>query len=231
MTRIVRNIYGKKYFSKKINITPDLTDLIETTIREGQPLKLFYLWGLHKKCRINEFDEAALLFLSSIFSHIENIMFGLSRTVEFTLVLSDSHAVLNGIPDDCIQSYSNDVRKWASSSGWSTKFLSELWDAYGLTQTMINEEAETIPDTAINDLLHSFATKYFSSADKMIGAKRYQVARLMEKSIIEKEFAGYIHLTAADTRLSSLQPSLPHFHVWTVKRGSSKKPWFMYGTE
>ena len=232
ISRIVDSIYRKKYFSKKINVSSDLEALFEISIKERQPLKLFYLWGTHRKDRMNNADKVALSFLTGVIKHIENVMSETSCTIDFTLVISDIHGKINEVPDANICSYVAEVSEWAvSNNGWKIRYLSEIWKKHGLSVNKILEFAESVPDEAIDGLLIKFAGKYYGGRDKKAGAKRYLVARQLEKAIIEKEFCGCIHVSAADTRLIYLQPDLPHFQVWGIKRGTSKKPWFMNGFE
>jgi hypothetical protein len=225
------NIYRKRFFSKRINVNSDLVRLLEKTIQERRPLKLFYLWGIHKKDLMNNSDEVALSFLNDVINHIENVMASVSCPIEFTMVLSDAHAELNGVPIESIRSYLAEVSEWAINKGWDVRYLSDLWKNHGLTLDIISEMAKEVTDEAIDGLLMTSASKYYGGDDKKIGAKRYQVARQLEKEIMKKEFTDYIHVSAVDARLLYLQPDLPHFQVWTIKKGISKKPWFINGAE
>ena len=224
--KLIERIYRKRFFAKRIDITPDLLRLVEQAFVEYVPLKLFYLWGIHKREQMNKYDEIALSFLALFIEHVKN---ELSCPIDFTLVLSDVHARINEIPVSSINYYRDAIARWALEKKWNIRMLSDIWDNYGLKQNKIIEIAEEIPDESIDDLLLSFAVKYFTGSDKMIGAKRYYVARQMEKAIIEKEFGDSIHVTAADKRLLYLQPQLPHFQVWSLGKGRSNKPWFLNG--
>lgn len=226
---VVDKIYRKKYFSRKISVNSDLTELLEMTIKDRQPLKLFYLWGIHKKDRMNNADEVALSFLGNFINHIEMVMSSFSCSVKFTMVMSDIHAELNEVPKECFHYYLQEVSDCAINKGWNVRYLSSIWKKHGLSIEKIFEMAKQVSDESIDELLITYASKYYNGDDKKTGAKRYQVARQLEKIIMEKEFADHIQVSAVDPKLMHLQPNLPHFQVWSLKKGTSKKPWFING--
>jgi len=222
--RILKRIYRKRFFSKKIIKSSELTTIINKSVIEGETLKLFYLWGIYDKRNKNNYDDLALLFLSKFINHIKAVV---ECPVEFTIVLTDAHAKINLIAPETTSAYSNEIQAWAFTQKWRVVMLSDIWMKYGLTEEQISDYIETMPANSIDKLLMNFSTKYYKDKDKEKGAMRYYAARTLEKKIIEDDFASYIHITAADTRLDYLQPDMPHFHIWTLKKGKSAKPWFL----
>lgn len=218
-------MYQRRFFSRSIEPSPVLTRLLNATLCNSEvPLNFFYLWGMYKRCQKNEYDQTAIALLADMLNHISNV---LSRPIVFTLILADVHARLNGMDEKAIKEYGRDIMDEALVQGWRTEWLSYVWQNTGLEIDEVYRIADSMSDEMVDDLLFKSAAKYYTGDDKLRGAKCYLAMRLIEKKAIEQKFKDAIHLTAADPRLSYLQPELPTFHIWTLKRGTSRKPWFL----
>lgn len=225
---MIEKIYRQKFFASRIRNAHAIDILIEGLIQNHSAFKMFYLWGLHKKKVMDCYDRRALHFLLDLVQYVSS---KLHCSTSLTMVLADSHARVNNVPEDSISLYCKSAKECFDEMKWDTLLLSHLWAENGLTISIVDQHASCLADNMVNHSASVFAQKYYFGDDKVFGAKRYVAARILEKPILEKKFKDFVHVTAADPINLSLQPSLPFFHVWTVHRGRSVKPWFVDGSE
>ncbi len=223
--QLISTLYRQKYFSRKIEVTEDLVEIILDSLMSEEPiLRVFYFWGVHKKKHVNKFDLKALSFLEHLIGYFSEHF---CCAVDMQLILANTHAEINGVQHDSIKQYSAEIQEQAMTYGWHTSYVSELWARNGISIKKVDELANRLSDEQVGDFLLAFAKKYYLGKDKLRGAKRYIAARLLEKPVFEEKYKGLIQFTAADPRLQFLQPDLQHFYIWTLHRGRSGMPWFM----
>ncbi|MFH0817558.1 MAG: asparagine synthase-related protein [Candidatus Micrarchaeota archaeon] len=201
-----------------------LKKIVRGCIVKNKSIKLFMLWGVWRKNGINFADVEAVEILGKMLSKIKNEH---GPGANLTIVLTDSHAELNGVEKKEIygyDSYMASIERYARSKGYETKRLSEVLGKASLGG--IGEEARKIEGGEIWGNLVSSAEKYYGGKDKLEGARAYVGRRLAEKPILSKIFEGSIFLTYNGPRYDALAPDLPTLYIISNKKRESGKPWF-----
>ncbi|PJC24206.1 asparagine synthase (glutamine-hydrolyzing) [Candidatus Uhrbacteria bacterium CG_4_9_14_0_2_um_filter_41_50] len=199
-----------------------LLETILRSVRSKKPIEFVMYWGKGERDIIGEKEKEAILYLKKMLSMIlEKYPFG----SKVTLILTDTHAELNGHTKSQINQYFDSVITLARQAKFYTTNLSTLaiFDEQALMKKLGGEK---ISDELLNILVES-SEKHCKKYNPDIGAKLYYLQNLIEKKEIEKSFSEAIFLTYNGNELDEIFPNkIPIFYMYSIKKGTSVKPWF-----
>jgi hypothetical protein len=143
-----------------------------------------------------------------------------------TLVFTDTHASLNGHSQESIETYFADLDAAARSRGFDVCRLSTLMNAVEIEADAVLTE---FPSEELLAGLAVSAAKWFrGEGTTEEGALRYFRANMVERRVLEQAFPHTIFVTFNGSSLRSLFPeSMPIFYMFSVRHGTSDKPWFL----
>jgi hypothetical protein len=143
------------------------------------------------------------------------------------LLLTDTHAELNGYCRQDIDRYFDEIRAAAAHRGFETRLLGPLVKAAGNLATAAPLE-DTVSAEMLSRLTASAAKWYRGAGTPEHGALTYLRMNLIEQRVVERAYPGSIFITFNGSDLRKLFPrQLPIFYMYSLRRGVSVKPWFM----
>ena len=144
-----------------------------------------------------------------------------------TLILTDTHAELNGYCRQDIDRYFDEIKAAAKQRDFETCSLGQLVKAAGNLATAAPLD-ETVSAKMLSILTTSAAKWYRGAGAPEEGALTYLRMNLIEQRVVERAFPGSIFITFNGSDLRKLFPrQLPIFYMYSLRRGVSVKPWFM----
>lgn len=198
-----------------------LQHITEIAIRSQSPLSFVLYWGKGPRAYACAPERECLEYLASM---AERIQRAYSPGARFDLVFTDTHAELNGHRPHEIAQYFEEVVGVADSRLFQGRLLSEVVDrARPFPDLGVRPDPETL------QRLEACAAKWFrgeGSAED--GARRYYRMNMDERRAIELEFSQSIFVTFNGSAYRSLFPDqMPIFYMYSVRKGTAVKPWFM----
>jgi hypothetical protein len=141
-------------------------------------------------------------------------------------VFTDTHAGLNGHSPESICQYFEDIAGAAHSRDFQICWLGQLVATH---RTQFSEfSGDEIPGDILSRLTRSAEKWYHGDGTSEEGAKRYFCLNMLERQTIEGAFPSSIFITFTGSELRSLFPDhLPIFYMYSLRRGTSVKPWFI----
>lgn len=224
--KLIADVYCTRFFRRRPSGHSLNTTLRDALCAVPPRLRLFLLWGVHKKEQVGADDHETIEFLSKFQQYLTQ---RLSVAINMTIVVCDTHAEVNGIASDAREPYVDGVISAVTTRGWSALRMSSLWEEGGISIQTVKSRAATLDVETYAPRLIQFAHHYYLGGDAVDGASQYLAARLLEAPLLERRFQGAIHVTPTEPSLRHLQPFLPEFYIWLRKRGCSVKPWFSRG--
>ncbi len=198
-----------------------LHEVVGAAVMRGAPLSFVLYWGKGPRSRMGEPDRSCLDYLGKLAARVGEVH---APGALFHLVLTDTHARLNGHPEVQIQSYFDDVTRAAQSMSFGCSHLSDVVASAG--PPTLSTEAPTAETLA---RLEKCAAKWYrgdAAADE--AARQYFDLNMIEKRAIEVMFPSSIFVTFNDSTYRVLFPDrLPIFYMYSIRRGVAVKPWFM----
>jgi hypothetical protein len=187
-----------------------------------EPLSFVLYWGKGPRSAIESFDVQCLDYLAALVARVQAAY---GRGAAVSLVLTDTHATLNGYPGQQITSYFSQVEHEAGKRGFDCYLLSELTEAAG--RSVRAQDTQPSQET-LSQLVRSAMRWYRGEGTPEDGAKRYYAMNMVEKQVIELFFPSSIFVTFNGREHRDLFPDkLPIFFMYSLKRGTSVKPWFL----
>ena len=199
---------------------PDNLDLLHRDVAAataaGRPIPFVLYWGRGPRTAPAEPEQQCFEFLSAMFKRIEGTYpIGASAT----LILTDTHAELNGYCPASTKSYFDAVSLAAAPRGFATRRLSELMES--AREHLDLEPAERDPPTHLLNALVASAEKHYrgdGAAEE--GAIRYFRNNMLEKQAVEHAFRGAIFVTFNGSDMRPLFPEgMPIFYMYSIRRG------------
>lgn len=217
--------FNTRAFKRERPDNPELMlQLIAQAHARRAPISFVMYWGKGLRPTLAAPEFACLDFLDSMMSRIDEIY---EPGAELTLVFTDTHAALNGHSPASIDSYFQDLVLAARRHRFNVCLLSDLVDAAALPPD--ETRARQVPPADVLAELRASAAKWFKgegSAEE--GAIRYFRANMVERKVMERAFSRSIFITFNGSRLRSLFPeALPIFYMFSLRHGTSDKPWFL----
>lgn len=200
---------------------------VEARMAEGRPISFVLYWGKGPRHAIAAPDHACLAFLDAMGERLSGVY---SAGACFTLCLTDTHARLNGHSQAVIDSYFGDVEDAARARGMRSVRLGRVVAAYeaGAAAADATGDAEHVSPAVIESLERCAGKWYRGDGSAEAGARRYLAMNMVERRAVETMFPGSIFVTFNGRAYRDLFPrALPIFYMYSLKRGTSVKPWFM----
>lgn len=189
----------------------------------AEPIHFVLYWGKGPRHRACAHEAHCLDFLGGLASRIAAVY---APGAALTLILTDTHAGLNGHCREDIERYFDDIKAAAAERGFGTCWLGDLVRAADAATTAPTEEP--VPGEMLTSLVASARKWYHGPATAQEGALAYLRMNLIERRVVESAFPGKIFITFNGSELRGLFPrKLPIFYMYSLRRGVSVKPWFL----
>ena len=200
----------------------ELLRFIEWSVARSTPIQFVLYWGKGPRTSVAEPDNACLRFLYQMGERIRAVY---SPGVTFTLIATDTHAAHNGHSRDDIAAYFLSVTEAASEFGYSLCYLSATVDAQ---RDRISTQVTTPSDDLLEKLQPCAEKWYRGQGESAEGAAIYFEMNMLEKQAVELQFPHAIFITFNNSDFRDLFPErLPVFYMYSLRKGSSIKPWFI----
>jgi hypothetical protein len=200
-----------------------LKDVTARAVMRRQPLPFVLYWGKGPRSEVAEPDIQCLDYLASMAARVKEVY---RWGAQFSLVLTDTHATLNGHTPQSINSYFTGIEKEAEKRGFTCYLLSELTDTAGRGVKV--DESQTPSEETIGKLTASAMRWYRGGGSAEEGARKYYQMNMIERQVIELFFPSTIFVTFNGRDQRELFPeNLPIFYMYSLKRGFGVKPWFL----
>lgn len=212
-----------QYKREQPNTTQKILESILKNIQKKRPIPFVMYWGKGKKKTANTKEKEALAFLHKMLGGIKNI-YPPGFTVK--IIFTDTHATLNGYNENEIKQYYDSVSYLKTKYNFNFLYLSELVE---YKEEVLLEKVEDIKinPKLMNSLINSSKKHFKKEKDFVLGAKLYYLQNQIEKKIIDKTFSNSIFLTYNSNELDGILPEkIPLFYMYSLKKGTSIKPWF-----
>ncbi len=201
-----------------------MSRFIADAIAAQEPIRFVLYWGKGPRCAVAAPEIQCLDFLSAMRSRVQAVY---APGAALTLILTDTHAELNGHSEQDIHRYFAEVTAAAGQRGIETCWLGSLVKTAGQLATVAPLE-ETVSSEMLSLLLASAAKWYHGSGTVQDGALAYLRMNLIEQRVVERAFPDSIFVTFNGSDLRGLFPrQLPIFYMYSLRRGFGVKPWFL----
>jgi hypothetical protein len=201
-----------------------MLDVLSEAVATQQAIRFVLYWGKGPRHTVGAPEMQCLDFLAAVAARIKGVH---APGAAMTLLLTDTHAELNGYGRQEIDQYFDEIKAAAAQRGFETRSLGQLVKAAGNLATAVPLD-DTVPAELLSSLTTSAAKWYRGAGTPEEGALTYLRMNLIEQRVVERAFAGSIFITFNGSDLRKLFPrQLPIFYMYSLRRGFSVKPWFM----
>jgi hypothetical protein len=205
-----------------------LLQVISAAVQLVRPIPFVLYWGKGPRCDLGEPDVTCLDFLASLEARVQK---SYEPGASFKLMFTDTHATLNGHAPQDMERYFNAVEGAARQRGFDACRLSELVHA-AESAGAVDLVDEPVSDEMLAKLGACAAKWYRGSGTVEDGAARYLQMNMIEKRAVQFAFPRSIFLTFNGSEFRSLFPErMPIFYMYSLRRGTSIKPWFLPSPE
>ena len=97
-----------------------LTTVVAQAVGQSKPIDFVLYWGKGPRCSVAEPERQCLGYLASLRSRVRDVY---QPGVAINLVLTDTHATLNGHSPETIAAYFAEVRKEADEWGFQLSLI------------------------------------------------------------------------------------------------------------
>lgn len=222
--KILRSFNTWAFKREQPSNLPLMLELISAAIARAEPVSFVLYWGKGPRCTTAEHDLVCLDYLAKLAQRVREKH---KPGAAITLIFTDTHATLNGHSPDSIQQYFSMVEEEARKRNFDSSFLSRL------TKDEQSNNAIERPHTIVPlDMVHKLsasAKKWFhGDGTPEAAALKYYHMNMDEKRAVEFAFPRSVFITFNGSDLRDLFPTnLPIFYMYSLRRGTSVKPWFM----
>jgi hypothetical protein len=211
-------------FKREQPTSPDLlSKFVERAVLKAEPLSFVLYWGKGPRSTVEHYEEQCLDFLASM---ADRVAATYKPGAAMKLVLTDTHARHNGHPQAEISRYFEAVAAAAARRNFRAYLLGDLCNA-AAPHTVIPPGAEPSEETMRQ--LYRSANRWFrGEGSPEEGARRYFELNMIEREVIEYFFPSSVFVTFNGSEQRPLFPrNLPIFYMYSLKRGTAVKPWFL----
>lgn len=201
---------------------PDLlAQVVASRIGHNEPISFVLYWGKGPRATVAAPEFACLDYLATMGARIANVY---EPGARFNLCLTDTHARLNGHSEESIDWYFDAVAEAAQERGMACERLSRLTE--GLKP---NSASEAHADQQMLESLERCAARWYrGTGDLREGARTYLEMNRLESRAVASNYRGSIFITFNGATYRDLFPaSMPVFYMYSLRRGTAVKPWFM----
>ncbi|MGB6537537.1 MAG: hypothetical protein WBF58_16425 [Xanthobacteraceae bacterium] len=198
--------------------------MITDAVVAQQPLRFVLYWGKGPRCEAAAPEVQCMDFLAALASRVAAVH---PCGATMVLILTDTHAELNGHCREDIGRYFGEIEKMAEKHRFQTRWLGQLVSATGVSATDVPAQ-EADAEEMLTRLLPSAQKWYHGPGTVREGALTYLRMNLVEQRAVERAFPGSIFVTFNGSDLRALFPrQLPIFYMYSLRRGFGVKPWFL----
>jgi len=201
-----------------------LLQVISGAAQLGRPVPFVLYWGKGPRCGLDAPDTACLDYLASLGSRVRQVY---EPGASFRLIFTDTHATLNGYSPTDTEDYFDAVERAAGERGFDGCWLSEL--VFAAEAAGVIDLADEYFSDDMLQKLGACAAKWFrGEGTPEEGAVRYLQMNMVEKRAVQFAFPQSIFITFNGSEFRSLFPErMPVFYMYSLRRGTSVKPWFL----
>ena len=200
-----------------------LRRVVGRRIASGKPVEFVLYWGKGFREHLTPPEFACLDFLAAMVARVKSIY---APGAIFRLVMTDTHARLNGHSQASMMAYFLAVGQAARERDFKWCLLDDLVKCHG--GNIVSECPAERPGGTIHQLERSAARWYKGRGRAMDGAIAYFDMNMIEKKVIEAEFPDSIFVTFNSSEFRVLFPDgMPIFYMYSIRKGISVKPWFI----
>lgn len=197
---------------------------IADAIAAQEPVRFVLYWGKGPRNQAAAPEAQCFDFLSALAARVAAVY---ARGAAMVLLLTDTHAELNGHCREEICRYFGEIEKMAEKCGFQTRWLGQLVSALDVSASDAPAQ-DTIAEDVLTRLVASAQKWYHGPGTAREGALTYLRMNLVEQRAVERAFPGSIFITFNGSELRALFPrQLPIFYMYSLRRGVSVKPWFL----
>jgi L-tyrosine isonitrile synthase len=197
---------------------------VTTAVQLAQPVPFVLYWGKGPRSELAEPDNACLDYLASLGARLSQVY---EPGASFRLILTDTHATLNGHTAQSMQSYFSGVGQAARLRGFDSCRLSDLVAAAEAAGA-IDMSCEQVSGEVLQKLGACAAKWFRGEGSPLEGATRYFQMNMVEKQAVQLAFPRSIFVTFNGSEFRCLFPErMPIFYMYSMRRGTSVKPWFL----
>lgn len=204
----------------------DIDLLLETVTRavsRQEPLQFVLYWGKGPRHDLASPDIVCLDFLASLCRRVADAH---QPGAHLTLLLTDTHATLNGHATDNINSYYAAITKEADKRAFQCRRLGEATQQVFIDASAA--ELENANPEILGQLQQSAAKWYDGEKSTPDAALQYFRMNMVEKRVVEHLYPNAIFITFNNSAHRILFPDkMPIFYMYSIKKGVAVKPWFM----
>lgn len=198
-----------------------MAELARNAIASETALAFVLYWGKGPRNTIADPDHVCLDYLAEMAKRIRHVH---APGAAIELLMTDTHARLNGHTQTDIDSYFGGVSQGAAARGFTTRRLSSLAGV----EAGVSSVRPVAPAELPLDLLDSAAKWYRGPGSAVDGACRYYAMNMIEKAAVERDYPNAIFVTFNNHRLRALFPdTMPIFYMYSLRKGTAVKPWFI----
>jgi L-tyrosine isonitrile synthase len=201
-----------------------MLQFIAEAVAAKQAIPFVLYWGKGPRHQTGPYEAQCLDFLAALASRVTKAY---APGAAIKLILTDTHAELNGHCREHIKQYFDDVAAIAAQRGFQTCWLGHLVKAAGALATAAPIEEAVSPEM-LSRLMTSAEKWYHGGGTAQEGALTYLRMNLIEQRVVERTFPRAIFVTFNGSELRGLFPrQLPIFYMYSLRRGVAVKPWFL----
>jgi len=198
-----------------------LASVVAQAVAQRKPVDFVLYWGKGPRSTIAEPERQCLGYLASLRSRVSGVY---APGVAINLVLTDTHATLNGHSPESIAAYFADVQQEAGKWGFQCHRLGKLTE---LAPSFMEAANDAVAPETLQPLVESAARWYRGEGTPLDGALKYYRMNMVEKRVIAEAFPRAVFVTFNGSDQRALFPdTLPIFYMYSTKRGTAVKPWF-----
>jgi L-tyrosine isonitrile synthase len=197
---------------------------IGEAIAHSEPIPFVLYWGKGPRHQAAAPESQCLDFLSAMASRIADVY---APGAALKLIMTDSHAKLNGHSEADIRRYFDEIRSLADLHTIDACLMSEVVEAAGDAVAEPPCDQPVAAESLVS-LIASAGKWYRGSGSIEEGAKKYFRMNMRERQAVQIVFPRSIFVTFNGSGLRGLFPTeLPIFYMYSLRRGFAVKPWFL----
>ena len=211
---------SRRYNRYRVQDRGQVHATVAEAMEAAKPITLVGYWGVPTDTGSRMDQKAGKAALQRIEDIAGKVRESYSPGARVTLIISDTHAALNGALEGWSEDYIRGIEALARTyQDIATVRMSALL-AGG---TCSPPEAGFAKDPVLKATLLEGARRHYHGQPEE-GARRYFETRIAEASVIERKFAGSLFFTYNPPCYSELFPKLPTLFLYAGAEGS-KPPW------
>lgn len=223
----VQRAFNTWAFKREQPSDPDLMlQAVARSVACGEPVPFVMYWGKGPRCHIDTPDIECLDHLAAFAARIGTAY---APGAAIKLILTDTHARLNGHLPYAIEHYFADIETAAHQQGFETCWLGDLTRAASpRSDSEVAADDATLTDDILARLAKSAMKWYRGEGTAEDGARIYYRMNMVERRAVELAFPQAIFATFNGSTSRWLFPvHMPIFYMYSLRRGFSVKPWFL----